>query len=170
MGSFEYFLPVLCLLFFVEDVRHRAIHWSLFAGAFMCFGVAGLLIQGRRTLLAELPINLAFVGLQLLGLLLYCSFRERRWVNPFIRHMGAGDPLFLLACAPLFPRHVFVLFTLSGIAFALLGYGLLRLFLPKQPATVPTAGLMALYLGVWFAMKFGGALDIKVLNQWLANA
>lgn len=170
MGNFQYYLPVLCLLFFVEDLRHRAVHWSLFAQAFLCFGVAGLLTLGRRTLLTELPVNLAFITLQFLGLFLYCSLRERRWVNPFRRHMGAGDLLFMLACAPLFPRHVFVLFMLSGIAFSLVGYGLLRTLLPKQPSTVPTAGLLALYLGTWLTMGISGALDTKALNQWLANA
>ncbi len=170
MGSLQYYLPFLCLLFFVEDLRHRAVHWSLFAQAFLCFGVMGLLTLGRRTLLSELPINLAFIALQFLGVLLYCSLKERRWVQPFKHHMGAGDLLFMLACAPLFPRHVFVLFMLSGIVFSLAGYGILRVLMPRQPATVPTAGFLALYLGTWFIMGIGGALDIKALNHWLAHA
>ncbi len=170
MGSIQYYLLFLCALLFVEDMRHRAIHWSLLAQAFLCFGALGYCTMGQRTFWREVPLNLAFVGLQYIGVTLYCSLRARMWTNPFARHTGAGDALFLLAASLLFPRHVFALFVISGIVFALLGYAVLRLLMPKQPATVPAAGLMALYLGTWFAMCLGGMLDTKALNLWLANA
>jgi hypothetical protein len=170
MAMLQFYLVFLCALLFWEDLRHRAVHWSLLAQAFLCFGVLGLLTQGRRAFLAEVPVNLGFVLLQYVGVTLYCSLRARRWTNPFHAHTGAGDLLFLLASALLFPRHVFVFFVISGIVFALAGYGVLRLVMPKQPATVPAAGLMALYLGTWFALGLSGALDTTALNQWLAHA
>lgn len=165
----QLYLPVLCLLFLVEDLRHRAVHWSLFAQAFLCFGVFGLFTLGRRHLLAELPVNLTFLALLMTGVVLYCRLRAGRWVNPLHGHMGAGDVLFLLACTPLFPRHAFAIFVVSGSLFALLAYGVLRVLMPRQPATVPSAGLMALYLGTWLVLERTGVVSMRAVDQWLAH-
>lgn len=161
---------LVCGILFWEDLRHRAVHWSLLAQAFLGLGVFGLFTNGHHVFWTDLPVNILFVLLQFIGITLYVSLRERRWVNPFKDRVGPGDLLFMLACAFAFPRHAFVLFILSGIFFSLLGYGVLRLLKPAQPASVPTAGLLALYLATWLGMHLGGVLDLRTLNSWLAHA
>src|SRR5262249_43048921 len=157
----QVYIVLLCGFIFYEDMRYRAVHWSFLAQCFLCLGMFGLLTEGRRAFLSDMPVNLAFVALQVVGVVAWCSVRARQWVNPMRGHMGLGDVLFLLACALAFPRHVFVLFVLSGIVFALFGYGVIRLLMPRQQATVPTAGLLAVYLGSWMAMRVSGVIDLK---------
>lgn len=161
---------LVCGILFWEDLRYRAVHWSLLAQAFLGLAVFGLLTNGHHVFWTDMPLNLLFVVLQFAGITLYASLRERRWVNPLQERVGPGDLLFMLACAFAFPRFAFVLFIISGIAFSLLGYGVLRLLRPSQPSTVPAAGLLALYLGTWLGLHVSGRLDLHLLNNWLAHA
>ncbi len=163
-------MMLVCGILFWEDLRYRAVHWSMLAQAFLCLGVFGILTNGQRCFWADVPVNLLFVALQFAGITAYVSLRERRWINPFKERVGPGDLLFMLACALAFPRFAFVLFIISGILFSLAAYGVLRLLRPSQPSTVPTAGLLALYLATWLSFHLTGTLDLRTLNTWLANA
>jgi hypothetical protein len=34
---------------------------------------------------------------------------------------------------------------------------------------VPTAGLLAVYLGSWMTMRLSGVMDLQAMNLWMAN-
>lgn len=147
---------VVLVLIFVEDLRHRAVHWSLFAQLALCLGVLGVLCARKWVFVTDSALNLGFLALQGLGLLLYLLLRERRWVNPLRASIGAGDVLFLLISTLAFSVPNFIVYVISGLLFSLVAYGALLLVHRRAQRTVPMAGFMALYMGLWLVLEMSG--------------
>lgn len=147
---------LVLVLIFVEDLRYRAVHWSLFAQLALCLGVVGILCARKSVFFTDSALNLGFLAAQGLGLLVYLFLRERRWVNPLQTSIGLGDVLFLLISTLAFSLPNFIVYIISGLLFSLMAYGCLLLVHRRAQRTVPMAGFMALYMGLWLVLEMTG--------------
>lgn len=152
------YVMLVLLLIFIEDLRHRAVHWSLFAQLALCLGLLGALTLRKRILFDDTVFNLSFIAVQFGVVSLWYSLRARRWVNLLRDRVGPGDLLFLAISTLAFSRFNFILFVLSGLVFSLLAYGLILLLVRRAERTVPTAGALAIYMAVWMGLELTGVV------------
>jgi hypothetical protein len=146
------------LIVFVEDLKLRAVHWSMFPALFMLMGVPAFLGQPKHDWYGSIAFNLGFLLLQGGAALALVMLRRQRWSNPFNTLIGMGDVYFLIIAAIGLSTEHFLPFYLSGLALCLVGYGLLVWFEPGTERTVPTAGFLALYLACLVALEQVGVL------------
>ena len=141
-------LFILFLLVFYQDLKLRAVHWVLFPLVFV--GSIFYTLDGFR--LEELGANVLFL-LMLLGCLtIYLSLRQGSLVNITKGFFSWGDILFLLAIVPLFNFTSFMLFFTVGTFLTVLVHLIARLFW-KQEATIPFAGYMSLFTGLYLLFQ-----------------
>lgn len=88
--------------------------------------------------------NICFLVINIFGLILYYSLKNKSFVNPIDSFIGFGDILFFLAITPLFNFKPFILFFIIGLIFSLMLFGVLNAF--KKTETVPLAGYFAIFL------------------------
>ncbi|MDQ3100660.1 MAG: hypothetical protein M3R08_04685, partial [Bacteroidota bacterium] len=138
-----------------EDLGERSIHWW-WLPLLMIGLVVPVIIEGSISdHLSQSGFNLSFLGLQFTALLLLLLLRYRRWVDPF-RFIGLGDVLFFLVLAITLSPANFLLFYLTGLAFCVPAYILLVKWHPRTQRTIPTAGLMSMYLIIWSIVDIAG--------------
>jgi hypothetical protein len=141
---------ILCLSLFIiiwQDFKQRAIHFSLPILVFLL----SLVINYLKEYLDFLDIvkNIGFVAVNILGLVLYFSFKNRKLINPIDSMIGLGDILFFVAITPLFILKDYILFFILGMGFSLILHLIINSF--KKQINVPLAGYLALFLvGVVF--------------------
>ncbi|WP_169668979.1 hypothetical protein [Flavivirga algicola] len=92
----------------------------------------------------DIIYNFVFLLINISGLTLYFSIKEKVFVNPIDRFIGLGDIVFFIAITPLFKLETFIPFFIVGLLFSLLLYAIILLF--KKIKTIPLAGYLALYL------------------------
>ncbi|MEO8069049.1 MAG: hypothetical protein ABI599_15235 [Flavobacteriales bacterium] len=165
------YIIALLLLIFWEDLRHRAVHWSLFAQLAICLGVHGVLSARNFVFWQDSAFNLIFLAVQFTGVFVYLVVRERRWVNPLKARIGAGDVLFMAISTLAFSAPDFALYVVSGLFFSLLAYAVLLLLHRRAERTVPMAGFMALYMGIWVAFDLTGVVgrlsSRLLITEWM---
>lgn len=131
------FIAILVLCFY-QDVRYRGIHWFVFplvlAGAIM--------VNWNEFDPIVLAYNIGFVLFLLLGLTLYLTVKERKFVNITDGYFSLGDILFLLALTPLFSIQWFVIFFTFGTIVTLIFHLIASMVKPQK--TIPYAGYMAI--------------------------
>jgi len=93
----------------------------------------------------DILLIITFIGLNLLFLVGYFSFKKRRFFNPIDKELGLGDIVFFIAVSPLFLLHQYILFFVSGLLLSLL-LGLVTQFFSKKIKTLPLAGYLSFYL------------------------
>ncbi|MBS1580907.1 MAG: hypothetical protein JST66_01780 [Bacteroidetes bacterium] len=142
-----------------EDLRHRAIHWSLLPGLFLCLAVPAFLGRPRGAWYADTGFNLAFLAVQFTVAVGLVMLRHRRWENPVDRWVGLGDLLFLAVLATGLSRWSFLVFYLSGLVLCIPAYLLLVRWAPRTVRSVPLAGFLAIYLGIWMLAHLSGHVD-----------
>jgi len=113
----EFLLITIPLLFIIyEDFKYRAIHWIwlvVFIGL-----IIGLLPIEPITVL----VNLALIGFQLLGLTLYFSLKEKKFINIVNQFLGIGDILFFIPLCFLFTPENLIWFFVCSLIFTLLAF------------------------------------------------
>lgn len=97
--------------------------------------------------------NIGFVTINIVGLLLYYSIKEKKIINPIDSMIGLGDVLFFLSIAPLFNLKSYILFFITGMIFSLVIHLLVNRF--KKQKTVPLAGYMAIMFVIFIGLKYG---------------
>ncbi len=88
--------------------------------------------------------NIGFVVINIIGVTLYFSFKNKSFVNPVDSMIGLGDILFFVAITPLFNLKSYILFFIVGMLFSLVIHIIVNAF--KKQKTVPLAGYLALFL------------------------
>lgn len=149
---------LLLALVFAEDLRHRAVHWALFPLLLITLAIPAVREQPFGAWAASAVLNAGFVVLQLGAGLALVMLRQGQWRAPFTHLIGLGDVLFLLVVACGLSTERFIPYYITGLIATLLGHLLLRWSRPSAAPTVPTAGLLALWLAGWIALEQLGVL------------
>ncbi|MEW4923118.1 prepilin peptidase [Algibacter sp. 2305UL17-15] len=144
------FLIVILGFVFFQDFRKRTIHVALPIILFLL----ALVINYKSTDLRLncVAYNMAFVLMNIIGLVLYFSLKNRKFINPIDTYIGLGDIVFFLAITPLFNFKPFILFFILGLLFSLLLH--LGFVLFKQVKTIPLAGYLSLFLTINIVAKY----------------
>ena len=154
-------IKVLIILFlvliFLQDLKFRAVYWFYFPILF----ALSFYEKMEVITVSEIGVNLFFLVVLLLGLTLYVSFKEKRFVNITKGFFSIGDILFLIAISPLFSLMNFVLFFTIGTFFTLLLHAVSMLFKFKNK-TIPFAGYMSLLLVVYIVFE---SKVVNLINQ-----
>lgn len=140
----------LLLVIMVEDMRSRSVHWFWFP--VLAMSLLLLRVQqgqpwldiGRTSL-----VSLAFLGVQLLLVVVYFSLKHRQFVNITEGMLGWGDILFLMVIAlylPLFNYIVFYIVSLIVVLMVSLMYARSH---DRKQLSIPLAGGQALLLAAW---------------------
>lgn len=145
-----YTLLIGVLLFvFYSDVRYRVIHVVLPISIFVLSFLVNYFSKSLN--FYEISYNIGFVLINMLGLILYFSLKDKTFKNPVDTLIGLGDIVFFIAITPLFSLKEYILFFITGLFFSLLIHGVMLLF--KKVKTIPLAGYLALFLVVNLMMK-----------------
>lgn len=99
----------------------------------------------------HLLLNLVYLGIIMLGIILYSYLKFKAFVNPFDKLIGWGDILLILTFAFVFETKSFIVFvTLSSILSLVLAI-VIKFKSPEKKIQFPFAGMMSivfLILGV----------------------
>ena len=150
------FLIVVLIFVFFQDLKNRTIHVGLPIAVFLLSVFINYL--SRDLELKFIAYNMAFILINIIGLVLYFSFKNKRFINPIDRFIGLGDLVFFLAITPLFHLKVFMLFFIFGLLFSLLIHMVFVFF--KQKKTIPLAGYFSLFFIINVIIK-----DIFKMNM-----
>jgi len=124
-------VPLVALM--VSDFRERRISVIWLAGFGACSITAGL-IHSSVEALHNFLFNLGMMAGLAMMLLFYFFLRTGRLGAPLREQMGAGDPLFFLALAPLFAPRLFLQMMIVCLAMSLLWW------LFNRSKTIPLVG------------------------------
>ncbi len=135
-------MAVVLLFVFFQDLKNRSIHIIL---PILIF-VLGLLINYMSLDLSfEVVLyNAIFIVINIVGIVVYFSIKNKAMTNPIDKSIGMGDISFFIAIVPLFNFRSFILFFISGLVFSLMAHGIYSLF--EKNATIPLAGYLSLFL------------------------
>ena len=147
---------VLLALIFYQDIRHRAVHFLLFLSIFL---IGIIKIFYWPLLWIELFKIFAFILLNMIGLFIYYSFKNKTFFNPVNNGIGLGDVVFFIAVAPFFTFWNYMEFFISGLTISIALFGITHLF-KKKPTTIPLAGYLSLYLAIIFVIELSLSKNI----------
>lgn len=161
---------VLCLAVFgiaYEDFRSRQIRVLFFAIFFVSLFLLLIITWPLSVLINNTLVNLLFMSVQIAALQIYFWMKEKRCSWIFDRKLGWGDVVFWLCIIPVWPLMPFVLFLVSSLIFSLLCY---TLILRKRNATIPLAGLQALFFLLVFISERLSAISLeRLVNQLMPS-
>lgn len=142
-------LTVILVFVFLQDFRSRTIHVVLPIVLFLL----ALVINYNSIDLELITIiyNISFILINIAGLFLYFSFKNKKFINPIDSYLGLGDVVFFIAITPLFNLKPFILFFILGLLFSLLLHFGIMFF--KKVKTIPLAGYLSLFLILNIATK-----------------
>ncbi|MBN9285313.1 MULTISPECIES: prepilin peptidase [unclassified Flavobacterium] len=139
---------LLCLLLMVfQDWKNRTIHVAL---PLLVFVLSLLLIkQEYSSVWMITAYNAGFFLITFVILILYMSWKNKQFLNPFEHYFGLGDLLFYLAITPLFLLKNYVVYFIFSMLFSIV----LQLGLKKimKHRTIPLAGFASLLLLILMA-------------------
>ncbi len=135
-------LTIILIFVFFQDFRKRTIHVVLPVVLFILALVINYYSANLK--LVTIVYNLVFVLVNITGLFLYFSLKEKKFVNPIDSHIGLGDLVFFIAITPLFNLKPFILFFILGLLFSLILHVGFTFF--KHVKTIPLAGYLSLFL------------------------
>lgn len=143
MDSTLVFILVIVLgVILYQDITARTIHAIL---PLLVFVLACILNYFSDYLnFYNLIYNITFIFINILGLVLYFSFKSKTFKNPIDNTLGLGDVMFFLAITPLFNLKPYILFFVLGLLFSLIVFSITSFF--KKVKTVPLAGYLAMFL------------------------
>jgi len=139
---------LICLLgvLVFQDFKSREISWFLIPLLIVGFIVLGLQQIGAEELITYFGINFMIVALNLLGVTLMVSLKERQLTNILKNYLGLGDVLFFLVLTVVFSPLNFIFFYIGSIFITALVYGSIMLFNKQKKVLIPLAGAMSLLL------------------------
>lgn len=140
-------ISVLLLLVIVyQDFTKREISWFLIPLLFLTFVSNGLLQINLEEFGWYFGINLLQLTLNLIGVTLIISIKEKRLVNIIDSYIGLGDILFFLLLTTVFSPINFMFFYYGSILISIIIYGSIKLIDKSNKKPAPLAGLMSLML------------------------
>lgn len=135
-------LSLVLIAIVYQDLKQRTIHVILPVLLFVFSLVYNY--YSKTLLLSYTVYNTAFILINIVGLFLYYSIKNKRIHNPIDNQIGLGDIVFFFAITPLFNLKTFALYFVLSLVASLLMHGIAALFLEVK--TIPLAGYMSLCL------------------------
>lgn len=111
-----------------------------------------------------LSFNWGFLAIQLLGLTLYFSLKEGKWINITRKYLGLGDILFFIAISPLFSPVQYVFFFIGSLIVTLLMVFLYNHLVRPIP-TIPLAASFSCCTIAYMAFLY--FLQLSSYNDWV---
>ncbi|MHA7843647.1 MAG: prepilin peptidase [Winogradskyella sp.] len=142
-----------------QDIKYRAIHITLPLVVLM-LSIAVNYFDATLEF-SDILYNVLFIIVNVGGLFIYFSVKEKRFFNPVDTMLGTGDILFFIAITPLFGLKAFILFFIIGLIFSLLTHLIINIF--KKVETIPLAGYLAVFLGVNVVAKTVFKFNIPII-------
>lgn len=129
-----------------QDFKNKEISWFLIP-LLLIIGITNALISiDYIDFLTYAGINLTIVVLNLLGVTLFISLKEKKIKNIIDTYLGLGDILFFFVITVLFSPFNFILFFIGSILLTSLVYIIVMLFDKNKQPLIPLAGAMSLVL------------------------
>ncbi|MGV6862289.1 MAG: prepilin peptidase [Putridiphycobacter sp.] len=150
-------LIALLILCIVQDWKYRGIHVLVFP-ILLALTISLNFLQEFNFL--DLGFSLAFIGLNLLILVIYLSIKNKAFVNIFKSYLGIGDVLFFIAIAPLFSFRNYILFFISGMILSMILHLILGKF--QKHDNVPLAGYLSMYVLILIGINYFNPNFLKV--------
>lgn len=139
-----YMLTIPVAVMILSDFRSRKIAlWSLLLFFALCLPIS-IHLYGGDAVVNHIVLNILLLAYLGAGILLYLWIRHRRFTNPFRRHLGSGDLLFVLALVPLFDLKEFLIFLLASM----IG-GLIWWLISGRKRSVPLVGILGIAFGIY---------------------
>lgn len=156
--NISYFiLSMVLLITCLQDVKKRTIHIILPIAVFLL--ALAINLYNPYLDLYDILYNSCFILINIIGVITYFSFKEKKIINPIDKMIGLGDIVFFISITPLFKLKGFILFFISGLIFSLFLHLIFNVF--KNKATIPLAGYMALFLVIYLFLKHVLNLNIN---------
>lgn len=133
---------IVLLLVIFQDFKKRQIHVSLPILLILFSSVINYISNNLS--LMDILCNIGFIIINIVGLFLYFSIKNRRFINPIDEFIGLGDVLFFIAITPLFTRKPFIIFFVVSLILTLLSHSVVNTI--KKTKTIPLAGYLSLFL------------------------
>lgn len=134
-----------------QDFKSRTIHVIL---PIVILGLSLMLNIMNDNMLIEYALhNTIFLTINILGLVVYSSIKEKSMVNPIDKTLGLGDVLLFVAITPLASLKPFILLFIGGLLFSLVSFLIFQKFF-KQDEGIPLAGLFSIFLILVIGFKF----------------
>lgn len=135
-------------MIFVQDMRARSVYWFLFPLLAMALCFYRLGAEALDDIWPSVLVNIGFLGIQLVLISAWFSFRKREWTNITRDLLGWGDILFLVSIAFGLSVFSFLVFFTASLALIALLWAAFRAVSKKSNRLVPLAGLQALLLAL----------------------
>lgn len=162
----------ICLLGVIiwQDFKNRSISWFLIPLFLLVVVAKGLFAIHFNELLEYTIINLVLVIINLIGVTLLVSLKEKKITNIVDSYLGLGDILFFLVLTVVFSPINFVAFYFGSIVLLTVIYGLSTLFHKNKQQLVPLAGGMSILLIITLLVEqaqttFSCYNDILVIGE-----
>lgn len=148
MWAISIALLILFSFIIYEDFKYHAITWFIVPLIFILVFFNGIIQINFKILMGYFLINSGIIILQLLGLIIYFYFKEKRITGIINKQLGLGDILILFAMALFFAPVNFVLFILISLILTLLVSIIKFSVFPKRNRQIPLAGYWGIYMNL----------------------
>ena len=151
-------LPVIfCVLLAViiyQDLRFRAVSVYWLCGTLALSIVYSVWLNGWINMLTNAGINVVLIAIQIIGVIIYFSLKNKKFINIINQQLGSGDLLFYGIVAFGFSPVNFILFSIAAYLVILLVFLVIKLAIGYQK-TIPLAGCLSLFLLIMIILSAG---------------
>lgn len=141
-------LPTIILIIIVllaviyQDLKFRTNHIVLPVSIFILsigYNFFSLILD-----LSTMLLNIGFVLVNVIGVILYFSIKNKAFVNPIDNLIGLGDICFFIAITPLFNLRAYIIYFIAALVISLVMHLILNQI--KKIKSIPLAGYMSMVL------------------------
>lgn len=129
-----------------QDFKNKEISWFLIPLLFIGFTIRGVLKLDTEELIYYSGINLLIVIINLLGVTIMISLKEKKITNIIDSYLGLGDVLFFILITIAFSPINFIAFYLGSVLLTSIVYGGIILINKNKRTLIPLAGAMSVLL------------------------
>lgn len=162
-------ITILLTLLFIawQDFKFRAVYAWLFAVLLALFATSKSLLISPMLMLSDFAFNLAFLGIQLLLLSLYFSFKAKKWTNIFKERFGLGDLFFLICIATYLSPFNYVAYYILSLLAVLIFSLCWNKFSKTKNVQIPLAGEQAIVMIVCLLISYSNEAFTLTSNHWV---
>ena len=140
MSILEVLIILLLTVIFYEDIKYREVNLYLFIVTFILFIAKAFLCHA---MVLQIIFNYSFIGFLLLNVFLFTKIKTGSF-KALDKTFGKGDLFLWIILAMGFSFFNYVVFLIASLIFSLLAFPFIR----KKNASIPLAGLQALFYGM----------------------
>ncbi|PKP20779.1 MAG: hypothetical protein CVU05_08280 [Bacteroidetes bacterium HGW-Bacteroidetes-21] len=135
---------LLLVLIAYQDFTSRSFYWLILPVLFGGFIYLSIHEVTVSELVVSSIINILFVLVQFIGVTVWMSVKNKRWVNILKQYIGVGDWLFFTSICFVFSPILFIPFFVISLILSLVFYLLYAKIVNRAVHTVPLAGLFSI--------------------------